>query len=956
LGATADLYERELETEALDLALGKACRGDGGVVVLLGPAGIGKSRLLAAAADLARPRDLDVLTAAGAEPEREFPFGVALQLFERVVRQATAAERARLLDGAAGLAGPLFGNDPAVVGGTSAQLFPLVHGLFWLLSNLVERRPVLLAVDDLHWCDQESLRFLLYVAQRASALQVLLAVSARPGERTVGDGLGKQLIEHPEARVLRLAPLSHAAVRSVSETELGFAVGDEFVEASARVTGGNPFFLHELLAALESDGIDAGSAEPERVLGLAPEALTQRLLARVMRLAEPAPSVARALALLGDRPSLVHAAALAGVDAAAASEAADALARAEILDPMLLRCSGPPSFAHPIVRAAIYYDQSAAERARGHAEAARLLMDDRAPAEEVATHLLRGLPGSDPRAADCLAAAARRAGARGSPSSAARLLGRALEEPLGDVQRGELLFELAQAELDAGHAVAAEQHAAEALTVLEAPDLRARAQRLRGQALGTARRYADAADAFEQGISEVSEESELGRDLRTSFVTMCMLDGSLRSRGLQHIPKIIFAADPTSTEYNLMAWIAGNRAISLRAERDEVRALAHRAWGNGALLRAEGGDGEGWAAACVALGICEYFEEAIEIAEVALGETRRQGSISGAAIASLCRAFPLFERGQILDAIAELDTALEAREAGWGRATEIASAFLARSLIERGALAQAAESVQSTEQSPGRFSFEHALLLEARAVVCLAQGDASGALTQARGAGRDLHDLRIRNPYFSWRATAAQAALALGDRAAADDLIEEELGLSRRLGAPANIARGLRIKGLIEGGSAGLQLLQEAVHTIPADSLRLERIRALLDLGSALRRANKRAAAREPLAEAHQLAHSGGATLLAERARIELAALGARPRKEPTARDQLTASEHRVAEMAARGMTNKEIAQTLFVTVKAVEWHLHHTYLKLGITSRKQLGQALNTEQRSVAVELSLSE
>ena len=941
-GTAADLYERARETDALELALEGALAGDGGLVVLLGPAGIGKSRLLAAAGELAQARKLEVLAAAAAEPEREFPFGVALQLFERVVRQASAPQRARLLNGAAGLAGPLFGGDPAAVSGASARLFPLVHGLFWLLSNLAERHPLLLAVDDLHWCDEESLRFLLYVAQRVSALRALLVVSARPGEPAAAEGLLEQLIEHPQARVLSPTPLSHDAVRAVSEAGLGFEVGDEFVAACASVTGGNPFFLHELLAGLQSDGIDPRGAKPERVLGLAPQAITQRLLVRVMRLAEPAPSVARAVAILGDRPSPAHVAALAGVDQAAASDAADALARVEILDPTLLRSGGPASFVHPIVRAAIYYDQSAAERAHGHAEAARLLMDGRAPVEEIASHLLRARPGTDPRAAGCLVAGARQAGARGSPGSAARLLGRALEEQLGDARRGELLCELAQAEIAAGHADDAERHAAEAYGLLAAPELRAGAQRLRGHALNTARRYAEAADAYEQGIGEVPEDSELARDLRASFVTMCMLDGSVRSRALPHIPKIVLAADPTSTEYHLIAWIAGSRAMSLKAGRDEVRALAHRAWGEGALLQAVGGDGEGWAAVCVALYLCEYFEEAIEIAEAALAETRRQGSISGAAIAGLCRAIPLFERGQVLDAIAELEIALEAREAGWGRANDVASAFLARGLLERGELAQAADSLASPEQPPARLSFEHALLLQARSSVRLAQGDASGALTDARGAGSDLRDLHIRNPYFSWRAAAAQAALALGDRTSAEQLIEEELELCIGLGAPAGIARGLRIKGLITGGTTGLQLLEQAALTIPADPPRLERVRALVDFGSALRRANRRSAAREPLREAHRLASSGGATALAERARVELAALGARPRKEPAARDRLTASEHRVVEMARQGMTNKEIAQTLFVTVKAVEWHLHNAYLKLNITSRKQLTQALD--------------
>jgi ATP/maltotriose-dependent transcriptional regulator MalT len=298
----------------------------------------------------------------------------------------------------------------------------------------------------------------------------------------------------------------------------------------------------------------------------------------------------------------------------------------------------------------------------------------------------------------------------------------------------------------------------------------------------------------------------------------------------------------------------------------------------------------------------------------------------------------LLARGQVIDAIAELEIALEAREAGWGRANEVATAFLARALIEHGRLEEAAGALAAFER---RLSFEHALLLEARAGVRLAQGDAPGALADARGAGSDLEELRIRNPFFSWRSTAARAALALGDRTAAEELIEQELELSRRLGAPAGIARGLRIKGLIEGGAAGLDLLEQAALAIPAEPPRLERIRALADFGAALRRANRRSAAREPLDEAHRLARGGGAAVLAERARVELAALGARPRKEPAARDRLTAGEHRVVEMARRGMTNKQIAQTLFITVKAVEWHLHNAYRKLDITSRRQLEQAL---------------
>ncbi len=314
----------------------------------------------------------------------------------------------------------------------------------------------------------------------------------------------------------------------------------------------------------------------------------------------------------------------------------------------------------------------------------------------------------------------------------------------------------------------------------------------------------------------------------------------------------------------------------------------------------------------------------------------------GFATASYLRAVPLLERGQVLDAMADLDAVLDARDTGWQRWAAAASACRVSVLVERGQLSEAASAAAVVDEPRQQRSAEYCVLLEARARLHLASGAAADALADATEAGRlSVDGFTIITPYLPWRATAARAALALEDRVAARELIARELELSRRLGAPACTSRGLRIAGLIEGGTSGLKLLEQAADTIPASPPRLERIRALVDLGAALRRANKRTAAREPLKEAHQLARKGGATALAEHARAELAALGARPRREPAARDQLTASERRVAEMAQRGLTNKEIAQTLFVTTKAVEWHLRNAYQKLNISSRKQLAQAL---------------
>jgi DNA-binding CsgD family transcriptional regulator len=195
-----------------------------------------------------------------------------------------------------------------------------------------------------------------------------------------------------------------------------------------------------------------------------------------------------------------------------------------------------------------------------------------------------------------------------------------------------------------------------------------------------------------------------------------------------------------------------------------------------------------------------------------------------------------------------------------------------------------------------------------------------------------------------WRSWAAEGLRLLDRNDEAGTLAGEELALARRWGDPYAIGASLRVLGLVEGGTAGIRLLQEAVEMLAGSEARLEHARALVDLGAALRRANQRTEARERLREAVELARKVGALGLAERANQEIAATGARPRRVlQTGLDALTASERRVAQLAADGMSNKEIAQTLFVTIKTVEVHLTSAYRKLEITSRTQLDKALLT-------------
>ena len=197
--------------------------------------------------------------------------------------------------------------------------------------------------------------------------------------------------------------------------------------------------------------------------------------------------------------------------------------------------------------------------------------------------------------------------------------------------------------------------------------------------------------------------------------------------------------------------------------------------------------------------------------------------------------------------------------------------------------------------------------------------------------------------YCPWRATAAQAALMLGDSERALEFAGDALARAERTDVLHLRIRARRILGLCEPGAKGMRNLRTAARLGANSPPRLETMRALVDLGAALRRENRRTDAREPLERASDMASRGGLLALVERARVELAAAGARPRREAllSGPESLTPSERRIAELAATGQSNREIAQALFVTPKTVEYHLRNAYRKLDIQTRRELAEAL---------------
>ena len=345
-GLVGSLRERERELTAVEELL----EGRGRMLLLEGRAGIGKTSLVEVACSRAAELGHEVLRARGSELESGFAFGVVRQLFERRLAGADPGEREALLAGPAAavrplLAGaavrPLLAGEVAapVAGGVAAPLagdssFAVLHGLYWLVVNLAARGPLLIAVDDAHWADEPSLRWLAYLARRLDGLAAGVLVALRPGDPAV---LGAPLLAvcAEAAAVLRPALLSEqavgAVVRAAAHPEVGGEAGDELCAAVYAACGGNPLYLAELLRAADRGGRPLAALEPAELLAGGLDGIARQVITRVRSLGPDALRLAQALAVLGDGGELRHAAAIAGVPMAVAERLAGGLTQAEVL-------------------------------------------------------------------------------------------------------------------------------------------------------------------------------------------------------------------------------------------------------------------------------------------------------------------------------------------------------------------------------------------------------------------------------------------------------------------------------------------------------------------------------------------------------------------------------------------------------------------------------------------------
>ncbi|HEX8121849.1 MAG TPA: AAA family ATPase [Solirubrobacteraceae bacterium] len=939
-----ELLERQAELGALSGALDAAAAGRGALAVVEGTAGIGKSRLLAWVRDEARERGMRVGFARGAELEREFPFAVLRQLLDPLVTAAGPEAQARLFAGGAELARPVLARDAGARRLPDADaLYGTLQALHWLVVALAAAGPLALVVDDLQWADDASLAAVAFLVRRLEGLPVALVAGTRPAAAEGRPALAA-LAAEPDAVVLRPRALTADAVHTwLAGADRAMPPDDAFVEACRVATGGNPLLLKELVHELREEGVEPTAERVERVRRLSPRGISTIVLLRLGRLPPDATALARAVAVLGDDARVDDAAALAGLAPGAARDTAGSLVAADVLDD-----AEPLRYAHPVIRAAVLEDIPALERAALHARAAARLRDAGASAERVAAHLVHADRAELPWATGVLRAAADAAFALGEATAAARWLTAALEAPLPAAERGAVLEQLGRAEALSGDPAAA-AHLEEAVALARSDDEATD----RAVVLGTAHKMAGrgraATDALTRALARVPEGSVAAQRLEAEIVGAGFLDPAAARVAREHVGRLRAHEGPPADDQErlVLALLAWDAATGPDGDAAATAALAERALG----IEHAGADpipgGQGLIVAGMALVVADRAPAADALFGELFEHARRTGAGAAAGGALGMRAWARLRLGRIAeaeaDALAALDlgTQLHAR-AVLGNPPLAVATYVA---AERG---RSWEDVAALHAHPGVAAaadvMSSGLVRHAVGRLHAAEGRHAQALAELEACSRDEpwwgRDLPSLLP---WRSDGALCLLALGDAERARALADEEVALARAFGAPRALGVALRAAALVRDGDERVGLLEEAERVLAPAGARVESARVLADLGAERRRSGGRADARDLLTRALETAARAGADRLADRARQELRATGARPRRDVASGvGALTPAERRVAGRAAEGLGNREIAQALWLSEKTVETHMSSILRKLGLRSRADVAAALD--------------
>lgn len=588
-------------------------------------------------------------------------------------------------------------------------------------------------------------------------------------------------------------------------------------------------------------------------------------------------------------------------------------------------------------------------RSRAHARAARLLSAEGAEPEQVAAQLLLCEPAAEPDAVAALRGAAAAALRRGTPETAVSYLRRALAEPPVGSARAAVLGELGGAERIARDP-AAEAHLEQARRASTDPIARARLAAQLADVLFYAGDLARCAEVLRVGLNDLGDrDPDLAVRLHTLTTTV---EGNFGwptpapEVALKRLRELAARGLPASRCARLvLAHLLAVRGDSCH----QVAALVEQGLDDGRFLVEETCEALPTALAVWALICIDDLDRADVLIEAMLVDAQTRGSVVGFVAATGRRGAVALRRGALAEAEADARAAFTlAKEHDLTLGIPLQAAFFGLTLLERGELDEAAAVVEGVTQDPTTMTPYLPTLLQARGRIRLAHAQRVPAIADLRRCGQLAEDVQQHNPnWLAWRSTLA-LALAGEHPREARELAQTELELARHTGSARAIGIALRAQGLLTDAGHRIELLEQSVAVLEPTPARLELAYSLTELGAALRRAGARVTARQPLRRALDLAHHYGATPLAERAHEEALATGARPRRpQTTGVHALTPSELRVARLAAQSLTNRDIAQTLFITTKTVSDHLSNAYRKLNISSRNQLATAMTKTSNS---------
>ena len=907
------LLEREISQELLNIAVGEARLGRGRCVFISAPAGMGKTALLDWLLDRWRGDGLLVGHAVASPMESTIPFG----LLDRAISMLGGVD-------AIGQVANVDAFEPA-----SSRFY---RTMAWL-EKTCAAEPVLIALDDLHWSDGDSLEILGYLCRRISKLPVLVLGTLRP-EPDDARKLVEDLIATANAKVITVSPLSKTSSTLLASQFLQREPTEEESEQIWRGTAGTP-----LLIKTAAEALNLGSSVDS--LSFAGTDGLRFLLERFTGLGDEAVAYARAAAIFGVRFRHTLATRLAQLDGSMNASVHDRLIQAGLLSDL---GGGWSRFVHPLFAQSLLESVAASTRGELHARAFRLLVEFGTSDAEAAEHAYAGSLVGDPLAIEVSTRAGQSASLQGAFQSSAKHLFQAIEL---SGQRASVVLRLAYAKAlvaltQTGEASAICKEILAGLSVNAA--MRSEALCLLAQASFVDNRPGVAQRLFEDAAAaSIADPMAEGRVL-IQAVSTCLVtspihwSSQISRRALELLPK-------SSPEYATCSLLHAYVRL-MSGDRSKVDAIdsAFSAWSQNTLVV---DPASRWAIAFhlqSAMKILERYEESERVFDIEYSRAQSNGSPLMMATLAISRADNLHRLGRVRDALDLVERVYALTSYPMAPWHDLARAALLveldRQVEAAGYLALLRSYVASVPRGYGAIVAIWTDVLEAR--LLLDAGHPEDASAKMLDAHSIAESTGLNHPLIAlWWPTAFEAHVRAGQIASAESLVDSVATLASSLelrwpcaALALGQARILAARRYSEDADA---LFDEAIAAYRAAGLPIFLAEALLAYGSHLRRTRRALEARIPLREAVALAESSDSLRVARIALGELLASGGRHPRPVPASTSLTAREAQIAELAALGRSNAEIAASMYLSVKTVEHHLGRVFQKLGISSRRAL-------------------